>query len=147
MTGGLVVEAHVAADHRNTQGTASMAHASHAPFQLMVDLGPARVPEVEAVGERQGLGPGATEVSADFGDRYFASLVGVKVTIAAISVDAKCDGLASSLEPQDCRIASRTPDSIGLDLVVVLAKDRFPAGNVCRGQEFQQDVCRRRGRN
>ena len=54
-----VVQAHVAAYHGQAQRPASVRHTRYTLLQLVVNIGPLRVAEIEAVGQRQRLGADA----------------------------------------------------------------------------------------
>ena len=61
---GLVVEADIAADYGHVQDTAGLGHAPYTPLQLVVDVGPLGVAEIEAVGDGERGCSDAGEVAA-----------------------------------------------------------------------------------
>src|SRR4051794_17993188 len=79
---GLVVEADVAAHDREVEGAAGFGHTLEAADELAHDLGPLRVAEVEAVGDRKRLRADRAEVAVGFGDRLLPAFNGVGVAIA-----------------------------------------------------------------
>src|SRR6187402_2416754 len=72
----LVVEADVAADDREVEGAAGVAHAAQRFDELGHDLGPLRVAEVEAVGDGQRLRTNRAEVAVRLGDRLLPAFIG-----------------------------------------------------------------------
>ena len=92
-----------------SQSAASPGHAPDAPLQLVVDLGPFRVAEIEAIGKGQGFGPGAGQVAANFGDDYLAAAVGVQAAEPAVAVDGQRNGPTRVLDAQGRRRRRRAP--------------------------------------
>ena len=131
----LVVQAYVAAYDRQSQLAASIGHPRDAPFQLIIDVGPFRVAEIEAVGQRNRFRPHAGQVAGDLRNDALSATIGIKETVAAIAVYSDRDGFAGFLDAQHRGISGSRPDyGVGLHLVVVLSVNVPFAGDVRRCQ-------------
>ena len=135
-----VVEADIAADHRDFEVFAGAGYAADAFLQLVIDFGAFRVAEVEAVGQSQGFGAHARQVAGYFGHHQLAAAVGVQVAPAPVAVDGQGDALLRAFDAKHGGVAGAGGDyGVGLHLVVVLPIDGLAAGDVGGGQEAQQD--------
>ena len=83
---GLVVQADVAADNRNFQFPAGSCHTSYALFHLVVDIVLLWIAEVEAVGNRQGLGAAADQISGCFSHSDSATQIRIYIAVTGIAV-------------------------------------------------------------
>src|SRR4029434_1711313 len=100
----------VAADDREVERAAGVGHAFEAPNELGHDLGPLRVAEVEAVGDRQWPGADRAQVAIGFGDRLLPALIRVGVTIARRAVSGDRQRLLRGVNADHRRIAARWLD-------------------------------------
>ena len=132
---GLVVEADVAAHHRNLQGQAGFAHAEDRLGELPHHLFPFRVAEVQAVREPQRRRAHAGQVPGRFHHRGHAARVGVQVAIPAVAVHGQGESPGASLDADHGRVRTRGQHRVAAHVVVVLAVDGFPGGEVGGLQE------------
>ena len=136
-----VVQADVAADHRDAQCPTGPRHATDALLQLIIDFGTLRIAEIQAIGERQGFRADAGEVARDLGHRQLAAPEGVQVALPAVPVDGDGDGGVRFLDAEDRRIAGAGADNrVGLHLVVVLLVHPRSAGDIGRSQQLPQGL-------
>ena len=124
----LVVEADVAADDRDAEGPARLGHAVDRLGQLPHHLGVLGVAEVEAVDERQRVGPRRTaRLSTASATTDAVPWRGVDGAPAVVAVGgegqapAGVDAGGGVLEPQHRGVAAGRLDGVEEELVVVLA--------------------------
>ena len=121
---GLVEQADVAAYHWRVQCLAGQRHAADALLQLVVDVWPQGIPEIQAVGERQGPRAGATDVAANFGHRNLPSDIRVEEAVPSVPVNRDGDGLGRTLDSQHRSVAGAGANhGVCLHLVVILPVD------------------------
>ena len=133
-----VVERDVARHDREIERTAGIAHALEAADDLTHDLGPLRVGEVQAVGDRERCRAHRGQVAPRFGHRLLAALDRVGEAIARRAIGGDRQRLVGAMHADDRRIAARRLHRIGADHVVVLLPDPAAAGDVGRGHQRQQ---------
>ena len=117
---GLIVERHVAPDHRDVEGPASQADALHRLLELPQDLRALRRAEVEAIGEAEGPRAAHGEIARGLGDRHGGADSRVEQDESRIAIGGDRHGLSGALDPEHARIRAREHQRIGPDLLVVL---------------------------
>ena len=133
-----IVERHVARHDREVERAARIAHAVEAAGQLRHDLGPLRIGEVEAVGDRQRQRADRREVAIAFGDRLLAALIRIGVAIAWGAIGAHRQPLLRAVDAHDGCVAAGALDRIGTDLRVVLLPDPAARGDIGRGHQLEE---------
>ena len=111
---------------------------SRQPTNWRHDLGPLRVAEVEAVGDRERPGADRAEVAVGLGDRLLAAFIGVGVAIARGAVGGDRQRLVGAVDADHRGVAARALDGVGADLAVILLPDPAAAGEVGRGHQLEQ---------
>ena len=102
---GLVVEADVAAGHRDAERLAAVGQAADGLGQLPHDLRVLRGPEVQAVGHRDRARPGHGDVPVRLGQRQLGALVRVEQAVAAVAVGGERDAEAGLLvDPEQAAV-------------------------------------------
>ena len=135
---GLVVEAHVAADHRHAQRDTRVADAAHRLGELPHHLGLLGIAEVEAVGDAERLGAGADDVARAFDHGDHCPDVRVQGAVAAVAVDAQRDPLMGALDAQDGGVGPGLDDGVAAHQVVVLPVHPPLRRDVRRVEQGQQ---------
>ena len=135
----LVVEADVAADHRDAERAARVAHAVDRLRELPHHLGVLGVAEVEAVHERQRPGAAARDVARRLEHRELRADARVERAEPALAVDRQRERAAVGLlEPQHAGVAAGPGDGVEEQLVVVLAPHPALVRDVRRGEQVEQ---------
>ena len=143
----LVVQRHVAANHRNAEGPAGVAQPAHRLDELPGDVGLLGVTEVEAVGEAQWLGPDAGEVARALEYGLDRARVGIARHPPPVAVDRHRQraGSAVAIERQHRGVGRlRPPHRARADQRVVLLEGPALAGHV-GGAKQGEDRLRPRG--
>ena len=119
----LVVERDVPADDRDAERLARLAHALDDLGELPHHLGVLRVPEVEAVHERERARPCRRDVARRFEDDEPAAGARVELAEARLAVGRERERLRRALDAQHRGVGAGTGDRVQEQLVVVLARD------------------------
>ncbi len=131
-TPALVVEADVAAHHRQVEGAARVGDAVDRLRELPHHLGVLRVAEVEAVDEGDGAGADGGQVQHGLHDGRRSSAPGIDRAPAVVAVRAEREAAARVLarlrvlQPEHRGVGARSDDGVEVQLVVVLRP--HPAG-------------------
>ena len=117
----LVVEAHVAACHRNAELQASVGEARNGSFELPHDGGIFRRTEVEAICHGQRNGTGRRYVAVRLGQSQLGTLVGVELGEPSVAVSGQCNPESGlSVDAYDTGVLGLREHGVALDVSVVL---------------------------
>ncbi len=134
-----VVEADIAAHHRHIEGAAGIRNAFHRTFQLPEAVRLFRFAEIQAVGDRRGIGADADQVARGFRHRDLRAEIGIKVAIAAVAVGGDAQTFARPLNANNRGIArARRQHGIRLHHMVVLFECPALAGDIRRREQLEQ---------
>src|SRR5207249_1538618 len=116
-----VVKRDVAGNDRYGKSVAGFDDAPHGLLQLKVDVGAFRVTEVQAVGDRDRPGAGASQVAASFSYGHGTAALGIEVTEKAIAIGCKGDAPRRGVfQAEDSSVRPGLEDGVREHLVIVL---------------------------
>ena len=133
-----VVEGDVAADHRDPERFARLAHPVDHLGELPHHLGVLRVAEVEAVHERERPRAGARDVARRFEHHEPRADARVEVAEARLAVGRERERLGRALHAQHRGVGARAGDRREEQLVVVLARHPRLVGDRRRREQREQ---------
>ncbi len=146
---GLVVEADVAAGHRDAEELAALGDAADRLAELPHDARVLRRAEVEAVGDGERRGARGRDVAVGLGERELRTGVGVELGEAAVAVGGHGDAATGLLvDPHDPGVVGLRERRVAEDVAVVLVGDPRLVAEVGRAEQRQQlrlDVVARLG--
>ena len=102
------------------------------------DLGPLGVGEVEAVGDREGLGTHRAQIPIGLRNRLFAAFIGIGVAVTRGAIGGDRDGLVRAVDADDRCVAAGGLYGIAADLLVILLPNPAPRGDVGAGHQLEQ---------
>ena len=135
---GLVVERDVPGDDRDPERLAGGGHALDRLGELPGDLRLLRVPEVQAVGDRERLAAGARDVARRLEHGERTAGVGVEPGDPAGAVEADGEAAKRGPKPEDGRVEPGPADGARADEVVVPAVDPGATADVRRREQLEQ---------